>query len=914
LNADRGALADLAASVADGTPVDWRQLEASSDPANRRLVSHLRLVESISNLHKSIPEKIGSDQQRLTDLAASVADGAAVDWSTAESQIEAHERRFIRHLRLVHSISTLHRTISESEEAAAEAQPGAPAAKPGEPAGPRWGNLVLLEQIGRGMSSEVFRAWDSTLHQEVALKLLYDDGASVDSHARLLDEARRLARVRHGNVVHVYGADQHDKRVGLWMELVRGESLEQIVKARGPFGHREAALIGLDLCAALAAVHGAGLLHRDIKAQNVMREQRGRIVLMDFGTGEELAGTNRLVGTPLYLAPEIFGGQKASVQSDLYSIGVLLFYLVTGQFPVTAASMEQLSAAHARGDRRTIRDLRPDVPRGFVQVIERALNPDPARRHRSAGEFEATLRETIAPEAQPIAQPKAAPAPRPWFRPSFAAAAAVLVALVAALIVWTRFSSPGPSELTSVRKLAVLPMTQSGDSLPNHFAAALTDELMATLGQVRALTIKSVPPERRNGRTHTDLARDLDVDALLATTISASDAGSTPPRVRVTVQLFAAGTGDQLWRNVFERPRGETLALQADVARAIASAVRVALSPTESAQIARARRTTPGAEEAYLAGRMQLSRYGNGSAQLALNAFKRAIELDHDYAAAHAGAAWAHVVLGVNGAVSNDQAHADALASVRRALEIDPNLADAHATLGYINFLYEWDWIAAEASLTHSLELNPGSAYGHGLYLNYLAARGRFPEAIQQATIGTRLEPESGIVARRVALILYYNRDFVGAENALARARTIEPNAAGNAILQARIDEALGRLPRALDATNRALELSAGGSVPLRVNVVRLEALLNHRDKAEAQLAQLQAEADAGKLRLDPRDLGYIQLALGNRDAALEAFSRSVDEHDTNAVWYAVDPRLDSLKSDERFRRLLARIGLPLRP
>ena len=154
---------------------------------------------------------------------------------------------------------------------------------------------------------------------------------------RLLEEARRLARVRHTHVVQVYGAEQHDGRVGLWMELVRGESLEQTVQTRGVFGAREAALIGLDLCAALAAVHGAGLLHRDVKAQNVMRESGGRLVLMDFGTGEELSGTNRLVGTPLYLAPEIFRGQRASVQSDLYSVGVLLFYLVTGKFPVNAA-------------------------------------------------------------------------------------------------------------------------------------------------------------------------------------------------------------------------------------------------------------------------------------------------------------------------------------------------------------------------------------------------------------------------------------------------------------------------------------------------------------------------------------------------------------------------------------------------
>ena len=254
---------------------------------------------------------------------------------------------------------------------------------------------MLLDRLGAGTSSEVVRAWDTALHREVALKLLHDESDKADAHGRLLEEARRLARVRHANVVQVYGAEEHDGRVGLWMELVHGESLEKTVQTRGPFGAREAALIGLDLCAALAAVHGAGLLHRDIKAQNVMRESGGRLVLMDFGTGEELSGTNRLVGTPLYLAPEIFRGQRASVQSDLYSLGVLLFYLVTGKFPVSAGSMEQLARAHAHREHQPLRDLRPDLPESFVSTVERALDSDPTRRYQSVGELESALRESL---------------------------------------------------------------------------------------------------------------------------------------------------------------------------------------------------------------------------------------------------------------------------------------------------------------------------------------------------------------------------------------------------------------------------------------------------------------------------------------------------------------------------------------
>ncbi len=184
----------------------------------------------------------------------------------------------------------------------------------------------------------VYRAWDTRLECEVALKLIKASGVSRGLRSvRALKEARLLARVRHRNVVRVFGADSHDGRFGLWMELIPGRTLEQQLTMQGPMGVSEAIPIGIDLCHALAAVHGAGLLHRDVKAHNVLREEGGRIVLMDFGTGGDIRGTRNgdtLAGTPLYLAPELFAGAKPSAQSDIYSLGVLLYHLVTGDYPV----------------------------------------------------------------------------------------------------------------------------------------------------------------------------------------------------------------------------------------------------------------------------------------------------------------------------------------------------------------------------------------------------------------------------------------------------------------------------------------------------------------------------------------------------------------------------------------------------
>jgi tetratricopeptide (TPR) repeat protein len=264
--------------------------------------------------------------------------------------------------------------------------------------------------------------------------------------------------------------------------------------------------------------------------------------------------------------------------------------------------------------------------------------------------------------------------------------------------------------------------------------------------------------------------------------------------------------------------------------------------------------------------------------------------------------------------ISNAQARADGLAEVRSALNLDQDLPEARATLGYIHFIYDWDWVGAEREFKRSLELNPSSPYARTFYAEFLAALGRFDEALVQTDTAKRLDPESGAAARRHALVMYYGRDFTGAEQALREGIAIEPNAASAWLLEARIHEAHRRFKDALEATRRAAELSGGGGVPLRVNLVRLQALAGQRDEARADLLELQREADAQTIRLSSRDEAYVHLALGNKDAALSSFARAVGDRDPTVVWVGVDPRLDPIRGDPRFRELLAKIGLPIRP
>jgi serine/threonine-protein kinase len=275
-----------------------------------------------------------------------------------------------------------------------------------------WGSLQTADAIGRGSFAVVYRAFDTDLQREIALKVTLPQSSPAFDPQRAVREARLLARVRHANVVTVFGAQRKAEAVAIAMELIKGRTLDDLVRSHGPFSAREATLIGLDLCRALAAVHEADLLHGDIKAHNVMREEGGRIVLMDFGAGRDLQApvpsSGDFAGTPLYLAPEVFAGRPRTRASDIYSLGILLCYLSTGTYPITGDTRSQIDRQHLQpGTRRRMRDLRSDLPAPFISVVERAIAEDPSHRYQTAGEMEAALTESLDPRAHP--QPNPAP-------------------------------------------------------------------------------------------------------------------------------------------------------------------------------------------------------------------------------------------------------------------------------------------------------------------------------------------------------------------------------------------------------------------------------------------------------------------------------------------------------------------------
>ena len=257
-----------------------------------------------------------------------------------------------------------------------------------------WKHFEIRKLVGTGGFGDVYLAWDTQLRREVALKILKQSGMGDENvYEEILNEARALARVRHANVVPVYGVAREEGRIGFWSEYIRGQNLSQLLRAQGCFGEREAVLIGMDVCRAVTAVHGGGWLHRDIKAANVIREDGGRILLMDFGLSHDVGHARHNGGTPHYMAPELLAGEQPTVASDIYAIGVLLFHLVTLKYPVEGETWSELGVAHQKRDRKSLFDFRSDVSPAFMKVLDTATQREPSARFASAGQMLAALAE-----------------------------------------------------------------------------------------------------------------------------------------------------------------------------------------------------------------------------------------------------------------------------------------------------------------------------------------------------------------------------------------------------------------------------------------------------------------------------------------------------------------------------------------
>jgi TolB-like protein/Tfp pilus assembly protein PilF len=863
---------------------------------------------------------MSADAARLIALAEAVADGTKIDWADAEASVDPADADLVRELRLLAGVADVHRPRPESASL--------PSHHHRDLAGTIWGPLRLQEQVGVGNFGAVYRARDSRLARDVALKLLHSP-PGAESASSIVEEGRLLARVRHPHVISVYGADRFGDQIGIWMEFIQGRTLETVLRYDGPLGAREAALIGIDLCGALAAVHAQGLVHRDVKTQNVMREDGGRVVLMDFGAGSESSlSSERQAGTPVYMAPELFEGGRATPRSDIYSLGVLLFRLVTGEYPVNGRMAADVEEAHARRARRYLRDLRPDLPGPFVNAVERALAVDPRARFESAGAMEQSLATALLPALPALPAPSTLPEttefrepPQPLDRPALApwrwiggrtarvlgvlGALLALVTVAGAFVAWRAWDRSNPPPLTAqgMQSLAIRPLVNlSGDASQMYFAAGLTDLLLSHFGSVHMLRIVAVPsgPGAHDEPDSPALARRLGVDGVFEGSVQRS-AG----RVRVSARLVRASSGAIVWGRTYEGSEREAFNLQSQIAADVTREIGLSLTTHESRQLARTYTLTSEAQDAYLRGRYLLDTLSRPNLEKARIEFERVVQLEPLYAPGHASLAMTYLALGNVGVLTPDVVRDLAPAAASTAFNLDPMLAEAALALADVRFRLNWDQQGAEEAYRRAIDLNPSYVLARGQYARFLESAGRTDDALRVAKEAFQIDPLSAEIHAQVGMALYYAHRY---DEAIAHYES-RPEATSQRtnVGLGRAYAAAGRYAEAIAALTAAVEQS-GHDPGIYAELGRTCAQAGQIDRARAILSELDAGRAQRQGYVAPQDLAYVHVALHEYDMAFALLDEAIAEHASRLLWLPVDPRVDPLRQDPRFAALIARL------
>ncbi len=750
-----------------------------------------------------------------------------------------------------------------------------------------WRHLKIRGALGGGAFGTVFRAWEPRLEREVALKLLHHlDPAAEDA---VVEEASLLARVHHPNVVAILGADRSEGCAGLWMELINGRTLKEIQDQSGPCSAEEATVYGLDVCRALAAVHLAGLVHRDVKAQNVMREAGGRVVLMDFGAAATGTGSGTTIrGTPFYLAPEVLQGEAPTVQSDLYSLGVLLFYLVSGDFPVLGNSLDSLREEHRHGRRRLLRDLRPDLPAAFVRMVDAALSARREERPATAGAMEALLESTLGRDSV-ASRAGSGAAPQPSGRAQ-----------------------------QSVAVLRFVNMTV--DKNLEFFCDGVAEEIINALTTVPGLRVMPAASAFRFTSGAADLREvgaRLDVGTVLEGSVRVSG-----DRIRVISRLISTADGSQLWSQRFERPLGEIFDIQDEIATATVNAIGVrlvrdqgrgamdaGLMRAEDGNASRpiASRTRDAeAYTLYLKGRHCWNQRTEGGLHKSAAYFEKAVARDPEYADGYAGLAEAYTTLGLYGVLAPHETMPKGRAAAHRAIALGSSQASPYATAGCIASVYDWLWPDAERQYLRAIDLSPQQPVAHHWYaINYLVPRQRFAEADKELRYAVDADPLSMPIHISVGLTSYFARDYLKAEQQFNGSFELDPASAPARLFLGLTLVEIGRFDEAVRELETAIQLAGSPEMI----AARGYAFARAGASARAREALGALITMSGNRYVSASLVAQVHAALGEPTPALDWLERAADAHAADLAWLRVRPVFDTLRGEARFGAILERVA-----
>ena len=833
------------------------------------------------------------DREGLLRIAGAIADKTPVSWDE-EVVRDPGLAGQVSGLRNVERLAAAHAQIAKEFS--------------GDPGSDLIGALLthyrIVDRIGAGGMGTVYRARDERLGRIVALKVVHEERVS-DETARqvLMREARIAGAIKHPNVAPIFDVGESDGRVFIAMEYVEGETLAKKVHDH-PLTARNLLQCGVQIASALQAVHDAGVIHRDLKSGNISVTHDGWVKVLDFGIavrtpGERVDETVSLdsvygpagmwAGTVAYMAPELLRGGPPDRRSDIWALGVTLYEALTGSSPFAATSLPELERAIQGEDPAP---LPRSVPVPLRRVIERCLEKDPGQRYQHASEIRAAL-EAIRDSM---------PAPSARNLRSLLALGVGACVGVALLLAIGKF--PGyPGKPSRQRSILVLPTRNtSGMQEQQFFAEGLTDDLINTFARLSSISV--------SGRTTSDaiareqkplpvLAREHSLDVVLESSVV-----RVRDRLRVNVELRDARSDRQIWAQSYERPVREAVTLDHEIARGVASILKLRLSGAELARLEPVPPVDLPVYQAYVLGRsLAAERDYHG----ALARYAEATRRDSTFAAAYAGLADCYTQMLYYGDIAPEEALPRAMAAASRALSIDSTQASAHLAFAFV-YGIRWDWKSANAELEKALEDEPGSA--EALYRRslYLGVQGRTREEVDAMEHAVSLDPLSIRYANELGLA-YLNAGRV--KDAAAQFRRAQKDGEGD---EARMAHAYwvrclvlqGKAAQGAAALRRSASAPA---TPYEEEELAY-ALGRAGRKAEALqvLTRLRGAAERGLA--SPLAIAAAQLAAGEQESAFATLFGACEKGDPRLVWLGVDQRFDPIRNDPRYRVLMERMHL----
>jgi len=799
------------------------------------------------------------------------------------------------------------------------------------PTGTRLGPYEIVTPIGSGGMGDVYRARDVRLHREVAVKVLPERfSRDTDARLRFEREARAVAALSHPNILAIHDYGSNEAAAYSVTELLEGQTLRQRL-LEGPIPWRKAVDIGAAVADGLAAAHAKGIIHRDLKPENLFLTADGRVKILDFGiaqlvraepephhadpalmpTAPMRTDSNAVLGTAGYMSPEQLRGESVDATSDIFSLGCVLYEMVSGKAAFIRGTVIDSLSAILTDTPDVFTTSSGMVPYELARLITRCLEKNRAERFQSARDLAFALRALGTSTSLTFE----APAVRKRRRLLWTGLAGlVVIAAVAAFLGSRRVVEPSsrpavPSRQLEeaqtrrpIRSIAVLPFVNgTGDREAEYLSDGITETLINTLAQVpglRVMSRTSVFHYKDRSPNPASVGRDLHVSAVVVGRIE-----SIGDRLIISAELIDTSDNALIWGNRYQTARTDLFSIHQAIASEIARMLRLQITGRTEEVLTRHHATDPRAYELYLKGRFQWNKRDADGLYKAIELFNQAIEIDPQYAPAYAGLADCYNLLDIWAGLPTKETFPRAKEAAQKALAIDDQLAEAHTSLAYAIHTYEWDWVAAERDYKRAIALNPNYATARQWYAEFLTATGRFDEAEEQGRKALEIDPMSPIINAVVAYNRVMARRYDAAIEQGIRTTQLFPSfMPGYAYLGLAYLES-GKPREAVAAFEKARELQ--DIVVVFTWLIR--AHLAAGDDTEAQRLTRELEKRGRREYLPPYYMAALDAHRGKTDRAFAELGRALQERTGAMVWLTVDPALDPLRADARFAKLVAR-------